>query len=61
MAQESKKVRVGVRQSFPYSSVKLVLLANGNRHEVDSNTFFFFCSGKAQFFLSIALPQLRFF
>jgi hypothetical protein len=27
------------------NSVKLVLLANGNRHEVDSNTFFL--SGKA--------------
>ncbi len=32
--------RVGVGKGFPCKSVKLVLLANGNTWEVDSNTFF---------------------
>jgi hypothetical protein len=45
MAQQNKQGRVGVRKGFPCNSVKLVLLANGNRYEVDSNTFFL--SGKA--------------
>ncbi len=33
-------MRVGVREGFPYRSVKLVLLANDNRYEPDSNTIF---------------------
>ncbi len=34
-------MRVGAREGFAYDSpVKLVLLANGNGYEVDSNTFF---------------------
>jgi hypothetical protein len=33
-------MRVGAREGLAYYSVKLVLLANGNRHEVDSNTLF---------------------
>jgi hypothetical protein len=45
MAKEGKQMRVGAREGFAYHSVKLVLLANGNRYEVDSNTFF--GSGKA--------------
>jgi hypothetical protein len=40
MAQKGKQVRVGVRGSFPYKSVKLGLLANGNSYAVDFNTFF---------------------
>ncbi len=40
MEQQGKQMRVGVREGFAHHSVKLVLLANGNRHEVDSNTFF---------------------
>jgi hypothetical protein len=45
MAQHGKQMRVRARKGFPYHSVKLVLLANSNRYEVDSNTF---CSsGKA--------------
>jgi hypothetical protein len=32
-------MRGGAREGFPYRSVKLVLLANGNRYEMDSNTF----------------------
>jgi hypothetical protein len=39
MAQQGKQIRVGAREGFPYNSVKLVLLADGNKHEVDSNTF----------------------
>jgi hypothetical protein len=45
MAQQGKQMRVGAREDFAYRSVKLVLLANGNRYEVDSNTFFL--GGKA--------------
>jgi hypothetical protein len=49
MAQQmiflGKQMRVGAREGFAYHSVKLVLLANGNRCEVDSNMFFL--SGKA--------------
>jgi hypothetical protein len=33
-------MRVGAREGFALYSVKLVLLANGNRYEVDSNMFF---------------------
>jgi hypothetical protein len=40
MAQQGKQMRVGARKGFVYHSVKLVLLANGNKYEVDSNTFF---------------------
>jgi hypothetical protein len=40
MAQQGKQLRVGAREGFAYHSVKLVLLATGNRYEVDSNTFF---------------------
>jgi hypothetical protein len=39
MAQ-GKQMKVGVLEGFAYHSVKLVLLANGNRYEVDSNTYF---------------------
>ncbi len=39
-------MRVDAREGFAYHSVKLVLLANGNRYEVHSSTFFF-VSGKA--------------
>jgi hypothetical protein len=39
MAQQNKQMRVGAREGFAYQSVKLVLLANVNRYEVDSNTF----------------------
>ncbi len=40
MALQGKQMRVGAREGFAYYSVKLVLLAKGNRYEVDSNTFF---------------------
>jgi hypothetical protein len=30
---------IGARKGFAYHSVELVLLANSNRNEVDSNTF----------------------
>jgi hypothetical protein len=45
MAQQGKKMRVGACEGFPDHSIKLVSLANSNRYEVDSNTFFL--SGKA--------------
>jgi hypothetical protein len=41
MAPQGKERRVGAQEGFAFLSVKLVLLANGNRYEVDSNTFFF--------------------
>jgi hypothetical protein len=40
MEQQGKPMRVGACEGFAYNSVKLVLLANGDRCEVDSNTFF---------------------
>ncbi len=40
MAQQGKQMKVGAREGFAYISVKLVLLANSNRYEVDSKTFF---------------------
>jgi hypothetical protein len=40
MAQQGEQVRVGAGEGFPYNSVKLVLLANDNSHEVDANRFF---------------------
>jgi hypothetical protein len=45
MAQQGKQMRVGAREGFAYHSVKVVLLANDNRYEVDSVTFLL--SGKA--------------
>ncbi len=45
MAQQGKQMRVGSCKGSAYHSVKLVLLANGNMYEVDSNTFLL--SGKA--------------
>jgi hypothetical protein len=33
-------MRVGAGEGFAYRSVKLVLVANDNRFEVDSKTFF---------------------
>ncbi len=41
MAQQGKQMRVGASEGSAYHSVKLVLLAKGNKYEVDSNTFFF--------------------
>ncbi len=38
MAQEGKEMRVGACQGFGCHAVKAVLLANGDRYEVDSNT-----------------------
>ncbi len=45
MEQQGKQMRVGARKGFPYHSMNLVLLATGNRGEVDSNTVL--KSGKA--------------
>jgi hypothetical protein len=60
MAQQGKQMRVGACEGFAYHSVKLVLLANGNRYEVDSNTYFL--SGKALYPFNICLgPTLTFF
>jgi hypothetical protein len=39
MAQQGKEMRVGACEGFANKSIKLVLLADGNRYEVDSNTF----------------------
>jgi hypothetical protein len=49
-------VRVGAREGFEHNSAKLGLLANGNRYEVDSNTFFKWKSPLS--IESIALSQL---
>ncbi len=51
-------MRVGACEGFAYHSVKLVVLANGNSYEVDSNTFFL--TGKAlyQAKVYLSLSQL---
>jgi hypothetical protein len=36
MAQQVKQMRVGAREGFVYRLVKLVLLSNSIRYEVDS-------------------------
>jgi hypothetical protein len=60
MAQQGKQMIVCARKGFAYHSVKLVLLANGNRYELDSNTFL--SSDKAHYPLtSNALSSLTFF
>ncbi len=62
IAQQNKQMRVGAREGFPYSSVKLFWLANGDRYEFDSNTLF--PSGKALYPFRIlpcpAVPTLTF-
>jgi MFS superfamily sulfate permease-like transporter len=45
MAQQCKQMRVGAWKGFAYHSVKVVILANSNRYDVDSNKFFL--GGKA--------------
>jgi hypothetical protein len=45
MAQQGKQIKVGARKGFAYHSLKLVLMANDNRYEVDFNTLF--SSGKS--------------
>jgi hypothetical protein len=40
MAQQDKQMRVGAGEGFVYNSIKLVLLANGKRYEVDFDNFF---------------------
>ncbi len=40
MTQQGKQMRVGACEGFAYHSVKLASLANSDRYEVDSNTFF---------------------
>ncbi len=58
MAQQGKQMRVGARKGLAYHSVKLVLLANGNRCDVDYNTLFLKWQSLL-FIWSIALSQLR--
>ncbi len=40
MAQHGKQMTVGACKGFSCQSTQLVLLANGNMYDVDSNTFF---------------------
>ncbi len=40
IAQQGKQMRVGARKGFACHSVKVVFLAQGNRYEVASSTFF---------------------
>jgi hypothetical protein len=54
MAQEVKQMRVGACAGFAYNLVKLVLLADHTRYEVDSKTFY--VSGKAPYPFKI-LPR----
>ncbi len=50
-------MRVGALNGFAYLLVKLVLLANSNGYEVDSNTFFFFSVVKPSIHLQYCLVQ----
>ncbi len=54
MAQQGKHIRVGAREGFVYHSVKLILLANIDRYEVNSNRFFL--SGNALNPLKVPVP-----
>jgi hypothetical protein len=45
MARQGKQMRVGACEGFACDSGKVVLQANGDRYEVDSNTLLL--SGKA--------------
>ncbi len=40
MAQRGKQMTAGASEDFAYYYVKLVLMANVNKYEVYSNTFF---------------------
>jgi hypothetical protein len=40
MTQQGKQMTVGAREGFAQHSLKVVLLANGNRCEDDSDQFF---------------------
>jgi hypothetical protein len=40
MAKQGKQMKVVSWEGFAYHSLKPVLLANGNKYQVDSNTFF---------------------
>jgi hypothetical protein len=59
LAQQGKHIRVGACEGFSYDSVKLVLLANNKRCEVDSNNIFL--SGKALYirYNNIVLSQFN--
>jgi hypothetical protein len=60
MAQQGKPMRVDARECSAYNSVKLVLLANGNKYGVESNTFFL--SGKPiNPLMYYPVPTLTFF
>jgi hypothetical protein len=60
MAQQGKQRRVGAREGFANHSVRLILLANGNRYAVDFNTFFL--SSKATYPLEyFPVPALNYF
>ncbi len=52
MAHLGKQMRVGARDGSAYNSVQLLLLANGKKYKVDSNTFLLSV-------VALALPQLR--
>ncbi len=56
MTQQGKQMEVGACQSFAYHLLKLVLLANGDRYEFDSNVCVFFLSGKAFYSFKVICP-----
>jgi hypothetical protein len=60
MAQQGNHMRFGACEGFAYRSVKLVILANSNRYEVDSNMLFSEW-GSPLNILNIALQTKTFF
>jgi hypothetical protein len=62
MAEQGKQMRVGAREGFAHNSVKMVSLADDNRYEVDSNTFFFLLAVKLVIhFKYCPVPTLTFY
>ncbi len=59
MAQQGKQMRVGACKGFAHPSLKLVSLANSNRYEVDSKTFFL--SGKTLCLFKVLHPNCDLF
>jgi hypothetical protein len=60
MVEQGKRMRVGAGTGYAYNSVNLVLLANGTRYDVDSNTFFL--GGKPTIHLKYCpVPTMKFF
>jgi hypothetical protein len=57
MAQRGEQMRVGAHKGFAQNSLKVILLANDNRYEVDTSKCF--SSGKALYSFKV-MPSSNF-